>query len=263
MYLDMGDLLSGKTAVVTGASSGNGRSIALCFAAQGADVVVADVQEEPREGGTPTHRKVRDETDQRASFVDCDVTEADDLVGAVDAADEFGGINVMVNNAGILGPVGPLVDIDRDGYRQLMDVNLDGMVFGAQTAAQRMIDQGTAGSIINISSVAGIEGYEEIVPYAVAKGGVRLMTYALAAELGEYGIRVNAIHPGVIETAMTTEDMPMIGTAEGEAILEALPLDRYGQPEDVGNAAVLLASNLASYVTAESLLVDGGMVNTA
>ncbi|WP_254542950.1 SDR family oxidoreductase [Halomarina pelagica] len=259
----MPGLLTDRAAVVTGGSSGNGRAIATRFAEEGADVVVADVQADPREGGDPTHEIIESETDRSATFVECDVTDRASLDAAVDAADDFGGIDVMVNNAGILGPVAEIGEIDYEGYRQLMDVNLDGVYFGAQAAARRMKERGEGGSIVNMSSVAGIVGYPEITPYSAAKGGVRLLTYALAGELGQYDIRVNVIHPGVIETAMTTEDMPMIGTQEGEAIRETLPIQRYGTPEDVANAAVFLASDLASYVTAESILVDGGMVNTA
>ncbi len=226
-------------------------------------MVVADVQSDPREGGEPTHELVPTETDASATYVECDVTSRDDLERAVEAADEFGGLDVMVNNAGIVGPVAEVTDVDPDDYRGLMAVNLDGVYFGAQVAARRLKERDEGGSIVNMSSVAGIDGYGDITPYSAAKGAVRLLTYALAADLGQYGIRVNAIHPGVIETAMTTDDMPMIGTQEGEAIRETLPLQRYGQPEDVANAAVFLASDLASYVTAESLVVDGGMVNTA
>jgi NAD(P)-dependent dehydrogenase (short-subunit alcohol dehydrogenase family) len=114
-----------------------------------------------------------------------------------------------------------------------------------------------------MSSVAGITGYGGITPYSAAKGGVRLFSYALAGELGPDGIRVNVVHPGVIETAMTTEDSPIVGTEEGEQLKATLPLRRFGTPEDVAGVCLFLASDLSSYVTAESILVDGGQLNNA
>jgi NAD(P)-dependent dehydrogenase (short-subunit alcohol dehydrogenase family) len=256
-------LLGGKTAVITGASSGIGRAIAQRFAEEGASVVVADVREAPRQGGTPTHEWIERETDQSAVYVDCDVTDPASFDPVVAAADELGGVDVMVNNAGIVGPQAPLVDVEPDAYRELMRVNVDGVYFGSQAAARAMLDHGRGGSIVNLSSVAGIVGYGGITPYSGAKGAVRLFSYALAAELGPENVRVNVVHPGVIETAMTTEDSPIVGTEEGEQLKPTLPLRRFGQPEDVANVVTFLASDLAAYVTAESVLVDGGMVNTA
>ncbi len=247
---------------MTGAASGIGRAIARRFAGEGAAVVVADLREEPREGGDPTHEVVREESDAEATFVSCDVTDHDDLTAAMDAAEEYGGVDVLINNAGIVGPQAPIGDVEPDEYRQLMRVNQDGVFFASQLAAERMAGNG-GGSIVNVSSVAGIRGYGGLTPYCTAKGGIRLFTYALAAELGPQGVRVNAVHPGVIETAMTTEDSPIVGTEEGEATREAIPLQRFGQPGDVADAVLFLASDMASFVTAESLVVDGGATHTA
>jgi NAD(P)-dependent dehydrogenase (short-subunit alcohol dehydrogenase family) len=169
----------------------------------------------------------------------------------------------MINNAGILGPNGPITEISYQEYRELLDINLDGVFLGAKVAAERLIEQGDGGAIVNISSLAGLQGHANIIPYTTAKAGVRNMTYALAAELGTHGIRVNAIHPGEVETALTTEDMPIIGTEDGEAAKQNIPLGKYAQPEDVANAATFLASEMASHITAESLVVDGGVFNTA
>jgi NAD(P)-dependent dehydrogenase (short-subunit alcohol dehydrogenase family) len=190
------------------------------------------------------------------------VTDYDDCVAAVEAAEEFGGVDVMVNNAGIVGPQDPLVDLDLDEYRNLVSVNLDGVVNGSKAAALAMVERGEGGSIVNMSSVAGMVGYGGITPYSAAKGGVRLFTYALASELGPDGIRVNAVHPGVIETAMTKEDSPIVGTEQEEQLLPTIPLRRVGQPDDVGGVVTFLASDLASYVTAESIVVDGGQLNS-
>ncbi|MEE6208759.1 SDR family oxidoreductase [Salarchaeum sp. III] len=253
-------LLDGKTAVITGASSGNGRSMARTFAEEGADIVVADIRDEPREGGTPTHELVPEETDADATFVECNVTNRSDLVDAVDAAEEFGGIDVMVNNAGVFRSE-EFTDVSEDEFDQLMDINVKGTFFGAQIAGDRMVENG-GGSIINLSSVAGLNGSPDHVTYCTSKGAVRLLTYSVAAALGPEGVRTNAIHPGLIETAMTTEDVPIIGTDEGEQFMQAIPSRRWGQPDDVADAALFLASDLASYVNGESLVVDGGMSST-
>jgi NAD(P)-dependent dehydrogenase (short-subunit alcohol dehydrogenase family) len=253
-------LLTDKVAVVTGGASGNGRAMALAFAKEGAHVVVADLRGDPREGGTPTHELIRAETDRKATFVECDVTNVADLAAAVEAAEEYGGVDVMVNNAGIFRAE-EFLEVTEAEFDHLMDINDKGVFFGAQAAAKRMLETG-GGSIINISSVAGLVGSGPYVTYNASKGAVKLMTYALAAKLGPEGIRVNAIHPGMIETTMTTEDVPIFGTDQEAAFLEMIPSRRAGQPEDVAKAAVFLASDLADYVNGESLVVDGGLVST-
>jgi NAD(P)-dependent dehydrogenase (short-subunit alcohol dehydrogenase family) len=255
-------LLTDKTAVVTGAASGNGRAIAEMFADHGAAIVVADIQTEPRQGGTPTHELINEQGGE-AAFVECDVTEYDDCVTAVEEAEEFGGVDIMVNNAGIVGPQVPLVELDFDEYQSLMNINLTGVFHGSKAAALKMIEHGDGGSIINMSSVAGMNGYGGITPYSAAKGGTRLFSYALANELGPDGIRVNAVHPGVIETAMTVEDQPIVGTDEGEQLEQVIPLRRFGEPDDVAGVCTFLASDLSSYVSAESIVVDGGNLNSA
>ncbi|MDG5818977.1 SDR family oxidoreductase [Natronococcus sp. A-GB7] len=256
----MSPLLTDDVAVVTGGSSGNGRAIARRFAAEGADIVVADIQESPREGGKPTHELIEAETDAKATFVECDVTKVADLEAAVEAAEEFGGVTVMVNNAGIFHGE-EFLEVDEDAFGRMMDINVKGVFFGAQAAAKRMVE-GDGGRIINLASVAGLEGSGEFVTYCGTKGAVRLFTYAMAGKLGPDGIRVNAIHPGLIETAMTTDDYPIMGTDAEADFLQAIPSRRAGQPEDVADAALYLASDLSDYVTGESLVVDGGMTNT-
>ncbi len=257
------ELLADQTAVVTGASSGIGRAIAGAFGSEGADVVVADIRKQPRKDGEPTHEMIESTSEARGKYVNTDVTDTSDVEAAIDAADEFGGIDIMINNAGVLGPNGPVTEISYQEYRELLDINLDGVFIGAKVAAERLIEQGDGGAIINISSLAGLQGYPNIIPYSTAKAGVRNMTYALAGELGTHGIRVNAIHPGEVETALTTDDMAIIGTEDGEAVKQNIPLEKFAQPEDVANAATFLASEMASHITAESLVVDGGVFNTA
>jgi len=257
----MSDLLSGHVAVVTGGASGIGREIALTYAVEGADVVVADIQSEPREGGTPTHEKIEAETDAAATFVECDVSDVEAVRAAVDAADEFGGVSIMVNNAGIFRGE-DFLEVEPEDFDHLMDINVKGTFFGAQAAAKKMVENDVEGSIINLSSVAGLEGTGGFASYCTSKGAVRLMTYSLADALGDAGINVNAIHPGVIETEMTTDDVPIVGTDQGEGYLQTIPSRRFGDPEDIADAAVFLASDMSDYVNAESMVVDGGMTNS-
>ena len=256
----MSDLLRGKTAVVTGASSGNGRAIARTFAENGADIVVADIREEPRLGGTPTHEAIPEETDASASFVECDVTSNDDLRAAVAEADEYGGIDVMVNNAGIFTHSEDLLGVTEDEYRTMMDINTKGPFFGSQFAAEKMLESG-GGNIINLSSINGDVGTKSNIPYCASKGAVRVMTYALADALAP-DIRVNAIHPGMIETAQIVKDYDHLEEEKEQERLDTIPLGRQGRPEEIAKAALFLASDLASYVNAASLVVDGGVVNT-
>jgi len=255
----MSDLLTGKTAVVTGGASGIGRGIALQLADHGADIVVADIQDTPNTANTtPTLEAIQDETDSRGLFVECDVTDYDDLVGAVDASEEFGGIDVMVNNAGIVHPVEFFETTDKD-FATLIDVNLKGAYYGCQAAGERMVERGS-GSIINIASTAAEQGFVEpgSILYSAAKGGMKSMTFGLAELLGP-DVRVNAIQPGFTDETGLAENHP---EEAARARAAETSLDRLGTPADIGNVAVFLASDLSSYVTAEGILVDGGWVNT-
>jgi len=251
--------LQGKTAVITGASSGIGRRIALAYAERGCNVVIADVDEKPRDADTPAATEIRDRFGVDATFVHCDVTKSADIDAAMSAAHDFGGVDIMVNNAGIFMSQ-PFVDVTEDDYRKLMSINVDGVFFGAQAAAKRMLDHGRGGSIINLSSVAGLQGSAPFSTYCTSKGAVRLLTMALAAELGPHGIRVNALHPGIIATSMTTEDVPVAAGEQGEDFRSQVPLGRLGTPTDVAGAALFLASDLARYVNGASIVVDGGLL---
>jgi NAD(P)-dependent dehydrogenase (short-subunit alcohol dehydrogenase family) len=255
-------LVDNKTVVITGAASGIGREMALRFAEEGADVVVADVRREPRGSGMPTHKIISRKTDVRAKHIFCDVSNVGDIEAAIDAADEFGGVSILVNNAGILTDT-PFFEVTEQEYNQIMDVNVKGQFFAAQYAADRMRSTDTKGAILNISSTLGIRGSGDLVAYTVSKGAVKMLTYALASELGPEGIRVNAIHPGTIDTEMNRQDLKILGTEKEDQLRKAVPLRRLGIPQEVADAAVYLASDMSSYVNAESLIVDGGGVNTS
>ena len=254
----MDPLLADRTAVVTGAASGNGRAIARRLAEHGADVVIADLREDPREGGTPTHELVGEETDARATFVECDVTDWDVIVDAVAAAEAFGGVDVMVNNAGVIR-TGAVTDVTEADFDAVMDVNVKGTFFGAKAAAEQMNDGGV---IVNLSSLSGLVGAARNSLYCASKGAVRLFTYALAAELGPRGIRVNAVHPGPVETKMIEEDAPIIGSDREDPYRQSIPLGRFGDTADVADAVLYLASDLSEFVTGTSLTLDGGLSNT-
>jgi NAD(P)-dependent dehydrogenase (short-subunit alcohol dehydrogenase family) len=188
-----------------------------------------------------------------AAFVECDVTSP----AAVAAADAWGGIDVMVNNAGIFRSE-DFLEVTPEAFDRLMAVNVKGVFLGAQAASRRM-SNGGGGSIINMSSVAGLRGSGGFASYCASKGAVRLLTYALAEELAPLGIRVNAIHPGLISTEMTERDVEIVGSDAGDDYLDQIPLQRFGAPGDVAGVALFLASDLASYVNGASIVSDGGM----
>ena len=256
----MTQLLADRTAIVTGGASGIGRGIALALAEHGADVVVADIRTEPRtDDTTPTLEAIEDSTDARAVFAHCDVTEPDGFDAALEAADELGGLDVMVNNAGVSSDA-DFLTATHDDFDAIVDVNLRGVYFGCQAAGTYMLQHG-GGSIINIASTAAERGYERsgAALYAGTKGGVRSMTFTVAEILGPE-VRVNAILPGfTLESgfASSGHDPAYIEQRAAETALH-----RLGYPEDIGGAAVFLASDLSSYVTAETLLLDGGWVHT-
>jgi NAD(P)-dependent dehydrogenase (short-subunit alcohol dehydrogenase family) len=248
-------LLTDRVAVVTGAASGIGRAIALAFAAHGARaVVIADRRRDPREGGPATDELILAHTGCEAEFVACDVTSANDVTAAVAAADRFGGIDVMVNVAGITEP-GPFLELDDEAIDRLLAVNVRGVIHGCQSALRAMAGRG--GAIVNMSSVTGMVASLNPV-YSGSKAAVGRMTASLAARYGREGIRVNSVHPGFIQTAMTSIDIPVLGTEAERAQNAAVPLGRSGTPADVADATVFLASDMARFITGTSIVVDGG-----
>jgi NAD(P)-dependent dehydrogenase (short-subunit alcohol dehydrogenase family) len=246
-----------ETVIVTGGASGIGREVALRFGDAGATVLVADLDDEPKDADVPTHEAVR-EAGGAAEFVECDVTERDQLRAVVEAAREFGGVDVMVNNAGLIVN-GSILDLDPEAFDAIHAVNAKGVYFGTQVAANDMLDRNDPGVVVNTASISSNDAQFDQVQYDSSKGAVRMITRGAALELAEHGIRVNAVAPGQIATEFTegwSERAPE--QVAGDELIKPVPLGRAGTPADVAGAYLYLASEDASYVTGELLSVDGG-----
>lgn len=248
-------LVDGKTAIVTGGASGIGRDIAITFAKHGADVVVADKRAEPRMGGMPTVEKIRSDTAQSATLIKGDVSDPQQASELVEAAKEFGGPDVLVNNAAIAREDD--FDVTPEEFDEFMATNIRGYFFPAKETINYLLDNDRKGSIINISSTEAIRTPAARPVYASTRGAIRNMTFGLAGRLGPSGIRANVIHPGLFETAMVTDDIPLFDSYE--ALQDRIPLQRHGEEGEIGGPTVFLASDLASYITGAELLVDGGI----
>jgi len=237
--------LDGKVAIVTGGAQGLGRGIVECFVEEGARVVVADVNEAT---GSALARELGDAT----AFSRTDVADAAQVQAAVDlAVGRFGGLHVMVNNAGIGGSHTRFLDEDFADFERTMAVNVLGVMLGCQRAARRMREQG-GGSIVNITSIGGINAGGGVMAYRASKAAVIHVTRSIAIELARFDIRVNCIAPAHIPTAINT-------TFDQTAIIRAMqPLQRQGTPRDVAEAALFLASDRAAQITGVVLPVDGG-----
>ena len=247
--------LEGKVAVITGAASGIGAGTAHMFVDHGAKVIVADMQE-------AAGRALVAELGENARFAVCNVTRESEVAAAVDlAVAQFGRLDVMFNNAGIIGAVGRISEMPVEAWDNTINILLRGVFLGVKHAARVMMPQ-RAGVIINTSSTAGILGGLGPHAYTAAKHGVIGLTKSAANELAAFGIRVNAISPGNTVTAMTasirgdsTDDL----TATNERIAAASPLGYAGLPEDIAAAALYLASDDARCVTGHTLVVDSGL----
>lgn len=250
---------SEETVIVTGGSSGIGRGIALGFADVGATVINADVRPDPKDvdAETPTHRVV-DDRGGTGEYVETDVSDPEDLAAVVEAAREFGGVDVMVNNAGVYTNV-PLRETTLDDFETLYSVNARGVFFGCKVAANDMIDRGEPGTIVNTASISSDVAQFGQVLYDSTKGAVRMITRGAALELAEHDVRVNAVAPGAIATEFFSgwTEEAIEGAGESEFIKD-IPLKRAGFPDDVADAALFLASDAARYTTGHLLPVDGG-----
>lgn len=248
-----GPRLAGKVAVVTGSTRGIGRAIAERFAAEGARVVVNS-----RSAGSAEAAAL--EIGGEAVGVDADVGSAAGAQRVVDGAlDAFGGVDVMVCNAGIPMPRDSL-QISEDDWRRTLDVDLSGVFFCAQRAARVMVKRG-AGAIVTISSLQAFAPLARRVAYAAAKGGVVAMTRSLAAEWAPY-VRVNCVAPGYVATSMVQELVAQ-GRVDPEAVNRRTPFGRMAEPAEVASAVLFLASDEASFITGETIMVDGGWLSSA
>jgi NAD(P)-dependent dehydrogenase (short-subunit alcohol dehydrogenase family) len=247
--------LEGRVAVITGGSSGLGAATARRFVAEGASVVIADVQERPG-------KELAAELGTTSRFVATDVTDEASVAGAVDTAvAEFGRLDVVFNNAGIIGAVGPIASLRSADYELTVAVNLTGVVFGMKHAARVMVPQGS-GVILSTTSPAAVAGGLGAHIYSATKAAVIGLTRSVAAELRPHRVRVNAIMPGATVTAMTADlvagDHEALDRAHELMAATALT-PRPGLPEDIAGAALYLASDDATFVTGAVLQVDGGL----
>jgi len=237
--------LENKAAIVTGASSGIGKAIAEKFVSEGASVVFSDVNESDvsRFGN-------------KAIFVKCDVSKSEEVDNLVKAClEKFGKVDIMVNNAGI-GSLGDTLTMEDDVWHKTIEINLSGVFYGIRSAGRAMKEKGIKGSIINMTSILGSVGFNGALAYCASKGGINQLTRSGALDLAPSGIRINAIAPGFIKTNMTKgvqEDQNLSKLVNGMT-----PLGYMGEPEDIANAALYLASEDSKYVTGSILYVDGG-----
>jgi NAD(P)-dependent dehydrogenase (short-subunit alcohol dehydrogenase family) len=248
--------LTGKKALVTGASRGIGRAIALGLAAAGADVALASRDADRLEG-------VRAEVESAggsAVVLPTDVSDADAVRGMVEQAlERLGGVDVLVNNAGGSSFMGPFTDMRFRGWEKVMRLNVESVVHATQALAPHLLERGS-GSIINIASVAGLTGSPALAAYGASKAALVSLTKTLAIEWGSAGVRVNALCPGWTATDLNKD---MWGNEQMSAALMArVPLARWAKPEEMVGPAVFLASDASSYVTGQVLVADGGMTAT-
>jgi NAD(P)-dependent dehydrogenase (short-subunit alcohol dehydrogenase family) len=250
----MADRLKNKVAVITGAASGIGAGTARLFHAEGASVVIADMQEGPGAA-------LAAQLGPRARFIRTDVTSEADVAAAVDlAVSAFGRLDVMINNAGIIGAVGPIKDTPLEAWNRTLAILLTGVFLGVKHAARVMVPQ-RSGVILSVASTAGVQGGLGPHAYTAAKHGVVGLTKSAASELSQYGVRVNAVAPGGTATAMTasllTGDAANLGLTV-ERIAAGSPLGIAAEAHDPAYAMLYLASDEARFVTGHTLLVDAG-----
>jgi len=243
--------LDGKVALITGAARGQGEAEARLFAAEGARVMLGDVLDDDGE-------VVAKELGERAAYLHHDVTSEADWEAIVNATiARFGRVDVLVNNAGVFRLQG-MTATSLDEYMRIVTINQVGTFLGMKAVATPMIGQGS-GSIVNISSIAGLVGSAGTVAYTASKFAVRGMTKVAAVELAPFGVRVNSVHPGFIDTAMLRDDVGLADPALRQAAGERIPNGRLAAAEDVAKLVLYLASDDSAYSTGSEFVVDGGL----
>lgn len=259
--------LKGRVALVTGAARGIGLATARALGRAGATVMLTDILDTDGQNAVAA----LEGEDIKARYLHHDVTDEaawKDIVAATEKA--FGGLDILVNNAGIFFAK-PMGETTIEEFRRMQAINVDGVFLGMKTVAPAIAKRAGkwqgGGAIVNLSSVAGLAGTALAVPYNASKGAVRIMTKGAALELAAQKIRVNSIHPGVIETKMgqqVIDDMAAVGVMGGanevrENLVTMHPIGRFGVPADIANGIVFLSSDEAAFITGTELVVDGGM----
>jgi len=244
--------LTGKAALVTGASRGIGRAIAAAMAGAGADLALV-----ARSGdGLAQTASLAAEHGRKAFVIPADVTRQEEVAGAVAAAiEQLGRVDILVNNAGGSNFMVPFTDLRLAGWDKIMKLNLNSAVYACHAVGPHILTRGS-GSIINVASVAGVVSAPFLTPYGSAKAGLISLTKSLAVEWAERGVRVNALCPGW--TATDLNRVLWEDEQAGQATVAAVPMKRWGQAEEMAGPAVFLASDAASYLTGQVLVVDGG-----
>jgi len=245
--------LEGKVALVTGAAQGLGRACALAMAEEGASVVLADIQKDANEKSAADIAKA---TGRPAVAIEADVSDPAQAQALVDKAlAKFERIDVLVNNAGILA-TGDILTLSLADFDRVQAINLRGAFMMGQAVARAMVARKTAGTIVNMSSINAVIATGTQLAYAVSKGGINMLTKTMAMGLAHHGIRVNAIGPGTIETALIGPVMK--DEAARRMLLSRTPMRRLGQPSEVARVAVFLACEDSSYITGHTIYPDGG-----
>lgn len=258
----LGSRLRNKVIVVTGASSGLGRGIAKACAAEGAELVVSDINEQPNVGGfeddasLSTVRAIQ-EAGGEAVFVRCDVTESEQVANLIaETVKTFGRLDVMINNAGVFRAGKRMHEFTEADLDVCFDINAKGTFFGSQEAVKQFLAQGDGGNVINIVSTAGLQGHPNQSVYNISKGAQANLTRCLAIEYGKDQIRVNGICPTYAKTSLTRE---LFNDKDFDtSFTDSIPLKRWGEVKDVANLAVFLASDESSYIHGDLIKVDGG-----
>lgn len=244
--------LKNKVAIITGSSRGIGKAIATAMAKEGAKVVI-----------TSRHLPEADKTAKeiqklggQAMAIKCDVSKKNEIEKMVsETVKKFGQLDILVNNAGIVS-FDSFLELKEEDWDKVLAIDLKGTFLCSQVAVKQMVKQEKGGKIINIASVAGFVGFPRLAHYCSAKGGIIELTKEMAVELAKYKININAIGPGVIETAMTKGLLQ--DPKSKQDLLSRIPLNRIGQPKDIAPLAVFLASEDADYITGQTIFVDGG-----
>lgn len=244
--------LKSKVAIITGAGSGMGKAEALLFAKEGAKVVATDINEAAVKG---TVDEIKSNGGEALAIKHNVANKADWEVVYEKTIDKYGKLDILVNNAGVT-QAGSMDDLTEEEWDKVININLKGTFLGIQLAIPHFKNN-NGGSIVNISSIAGLTGSSGAGAYTASKGGVRLLTKSVAADYGKYNIRANSVHPGYIETPMSKEYLE--DETYKQWFLSQTPLRKYGKPEEVAEAVLFLASDASSYITGVELAVDGGV----